>query len=444
MNVALPALRSELGFRDGDLQWVITGYALAFGALLLVAGRLADRIGHRRALIAGLIAFALTSLAGGLSLSPIVLVASRILQGASAALVAPAALAMLTAAHPDPSRRARAMGVFQGCVAAGASAGIVLGGVLTQFAGWRSVLLVNPPLIAVLVVLIVRRIPADSGHPGARIDLTGALAVSLGIGSLVLGVSEGQQHGFGSAAAWIPLALAAALLAGFVVSQRAGRAPMLPRGLLSTRRSLTLGSVLVLGALMAGYVYFTSLHLQGVLHFTALQTGLALLPGTLTALLVSTQLAGRLLPRLGAGRQAGLAFLLIAVGQLWLSRITPDGAYPVQVLGGILLTAAGLGFALPATALAMTADAEPQQRGVAAALFSAGQQVGSAVGLALLATIASARAEATGSPTDGYRLAFLVATGLALLAVGLSLAAQGRWAAGRRHAVEPERRPSHR
>lgn len=422
VNVALPTVQRELGFTEAGLQWVVTGYALTFGALLLVGGRFGDLIGYRRALIGGLVVFALTSLSGGFATGAGVLVASRIVQGASAALIAPAALALLAHAHPEPRARIRAMGIFQGSVAAGASAGIVLGGILTQYVGWRSVLLINPPLILVLIVLILWRVPAIPGHSGIRLDLPGALTATGAIAALILGVSQGQQNGFGSPNSWTALMAAAVLAVAFVLIERRTDDPMLPFSLLrGGGRPAALVAILVIGAVLAGYVYFVSMYLQHVLGLSAVQTGLALVPATLTALVVSTQVARRALPHLGYRRQLLLALLLVGAGQLWLSQVTAGGSYAVDVLTGILLTAAGMGLALPAASLALTADAPPHQRGVAGALFASGQQVGSAIGIAVLATIAAASTDTTGDLVSGYRLSFLVATGLIVLA-GIAIA----------------------
>ncbi|GAA0423526.1 MFS transporter [Leifsonia naganoensis] len=421
VNVALPTVQRELGFTEAGLQWVVTGYALTFGALLLVGGRFGDLIGYRRTLIGGLTLFALTSLSGGLAAGAGVLVASRIVQGASAALIAPAALALLAHAHPEPRARIRAMGIFQGSVAAGASAGIVLGGILTQYVGWRSVLLINPPLIVILIALILWRVPAIPGHSGIRLDLPGALTATAAVAALIYGVSQGQQNGFGSPDSWIALVAAAVLAVVFVLVERRIADPILPFSLLrGGGRPAALIAILVIGAVLAGYVYFVSMYLQHVLGLSAVQTGLALVPATLTALLVSTQMARRMLPRLGYRRQLLLALALVGAGQFWLSQVTATGSYAVNVLGGILLTAAGMGLALPAASLALTADAPPHQRGTAGALFASGQQLGSAIGIAVLATIAAAVTDTTGDLVCGYRLSFLVATGLIVLA-GIAL-----------------------
>ncbi len=419
VNVALPTVQHDLHFSPVGLQWVVTGYALTFGSLLLVAGRLGDVIGHRRTLITGLVLFALTSLTGGLATSAATLVASRMVQGASAALIAPAALALLTHAYTDPAARTRALGIFQGSTAAGGTAGIVLGGLLTEYAGWRWVLLVNPPVIALLIPFILTRLPKTPGHAsGARLDLPGAGAATGAIAALIFGVSEGQQRGFTDGWSWGALIAALVLAVLFVTIERRSAEPMLPSSLLRdpSRRAVVV-AVFLLGAVFAGYVYFVSLYLQRVLGFSAVETGLALVPATGTALFMATQVARRLLSRFGAKKVLLLALVLIIGGQLWLAQISATGSYAVNVLAGVMISAAGIGLALPTTAFAITSNVPPQQRGVAGGLFVTAQQVGAAVGLAALATAAAARTEHTGTLVSGYRLSYFIASGLIVLAL---------------------------
>ena len=418
VNVALATIQDHLHFSAVGLQWIISGYALTFGSLLLIGGRIGDVIGHRRAFVCGLIVFALTSLAGGLAVSSAMLVTARVLQGASAALIAPSGLAMLTHAYVTPESRAKALGIFQGGTAAGATAGIVLGGLLTQYLGWRWVLLVNPPVIAVLIPLVLLILPNTPGHArGERLDVPGAVLGAAATAALILGVTEGQQYGFSGIAAIGSFAAFVILLLAFVVVERRTAAPMLPGALL--RDSSRLGALLtifVVGAVLAGYAYFITLYMQRVLGYSAVVTGLALLPSTLTALITATQVARRLLPVLGTRRLQLIALLLLGVGQLWLSRIPADGSYLVNIVPGLVLSAAGVGLALPTTSFAITSGVPPQQRGLAGGLFVTAQQVGSALGLAVLATVAAARTGHGGSLVSGYRLAFVVATGLVVLA----------------------------
>lgn len=416
VNVALPTVQRELGFSPAELQWIVTGYALTFGALLLLGGRLGDVMGHRRALVIGLAVFGLSSLSGGLATGPIVLVISRLIQGAGAALIAPAALALLARAYPEPRERTQAMGIFQGSVAGGALAGILAGGLISQFAGWRWVLLINLPLIALLLALVRKRLPSVAGHTGIRLDLPGALTATAAIGALVLGVSQGEDHGFTSWPVWLLLGSAAVLTAILVAVERRSPDPMLPPNILRKGRPVMLVATLAIGAVLAGYIYFVSLYLQQVLGLSPGLTGLALAPATAMVMLMSVQVSKRLLQRVGTTWQLVIALSLICGGQFWLSYAPAHGSYIVNVLGPILLTSAGLGLALPAASLAVIHGAAPHQRGIAGALFAAGQQVGSAVGLAALAAAAAASTAATGELLGGYRLAFLAIAAVAATA----------------------------
>jgi EmrB/QacA subfamily drug resistance transporter len=419
VNIALPTIRRELHFAPADLQWIVTGYALTFGSLLLFGGRVGDLTGHRRVLFTGLCAFGVTSLAAGLSVTSLALIVSRFGQGASAAFVAPQALAIITDLFPEGTARTRALGIFQGATAAGASAGIVLGGVFTEFIGWRAVFLVNPPIIAVLVIAIRRVLPAPARRAGARLDIAGAVLATASIALLIFGLSQGQQHGFTNAATLAALTLAVLLGVSFVVVQKRGKAPMVPLAVLADpARRAALSAILLLGAVVAGYVYFTSLYLQDVLHFSPLQAGLAFIPATGTVMLTSTQLTRRVLPRFGV-RKILLAGLAISgLGQVWLFTISAAGSYQLNVLGGIMITAFGMGLAFPTASVAVTSGVGPGERGLAGGLFVTAQQVGQAIGLAALATIAAAQTDAHhGSLVSGYKASFLVAIGIAVVAV---------------------------
>src|SRR5271154_375454 len=228
VNVALPTIKRELHFAPADLRWIVTGYALTFGSLLLFGGRVGDLAGHRRVLLVGLTAFGVASLAAGLSPTSLALVISRFLQGASAAFVAPQALAIITDLYSEGPARTRALGIFQGATAAGASAGIVLGGILTEFVGWRSVFLVNPPVIVVLVIAIRRVLPTQTRRAGPRLDVAGAVLATASIALLIFGLSQGQQHGFTNGGALSALVLAVVLGVIFVIVEKRSKAPMVP------------------------------------------------------------------------------------------------------------------------------------------------------------------------------------------------------------------------
>jgi len=419
VNVALPTIQQQLHFTPADLQWIVTGYTLTFGSLLLFGGRLGDVVGRRTLLITGLVLFGVTSLSAGLAQSSLALIVSRFAQGASAAMVAPMALASVTDLYAEGPARVRALGIFQGATAAGATTGIVLGGILTQYVGWRAIFLVNPPIIAVLIFAMIRVLPRQGRRGTApRLDIPGAVMATVSIGSLILGLSEGQQRGFASPLTLAALILAVVLGVAFVVVQRHSRAPMVPLSVLAdpTRR-IALIVMLIMGAVVAGYVYFTSLYLQKVLHFSAILTGLALIPATATVMVVSILLTRRLLARFGTRSLLLAGLLSVGAGQLWLSQIDVSGTYAVNVLGGLLFTAFGMGLVFPTASVAVTAGMAPSERGLAGGLFATAQQVGQAVGLAALATIAAARTvNAHGSLVSGYQLSFLVSVGIVAVA----------------------------
>jgi EmrB/QacA subfamily drug resistance transporter len=420
VNVALPTIQRELNFRPADLQWIVTGYALTFGSLLLFGGRLGDRVGRRRLLMTGLVLFGLTSLTAGLAQSAVELIISRFAQGASAAMVAPMALASVTDIYPDGAARIRALGIFQGATAAGASTGIVLGGVLTQYVGWRAIFLVNPPLIVLLMVAMTRLLPKHVGneHP-PRLDLAGAFLATISIASLIFGLSEGQQHGFNTPLALSSLVVAVVLATIFVFVERHTLAPMVPMKVLADpARRVALMVMFFMGAILAGYVYFISLFLQRVQDFSPLRTGLALIPATLTVMVTSMFLTRRLLARFGTKPLLVAGLASIAFGQLWLTSISAGGHYAINVLGGLLFSAFGFGLVFPTASVAATARVEPSERGLAGGLFVTSMQVGQAVGLAALATIAAARTQAAhGVLVTGYRLSFILTTSIALLAL---------------------------
>jgi EmrB/QacA subfamily drug resistance transporter len=419
VNIALPTIKRELNFAPADLQWIVTGYALTFGSLLLLGGRVGDRFGHRRVLLAGLTVFGVASLTAGLAPGPLMLIVSRFFQGASAAFVAPQALAIITDLFDEGPARTRALGIFQGATAAGASAGVVLGGVFTQFIGWRAVFLVNPPIIIVLVIAIRRVLPTQTRRTGARLDIAGAVLATASIALLIVGLSQGQQYGFANAGSLAALALSVLLGVTFIIVQKRRKAPMLPLQLLADpARRAALSAMLLFGAVLVGYVYFTSLYNQLVLHFSPLNAGLAFIPATGAVMLTSTQLTRRLLARFSVRNVLLTGLTIVGAGQVWLHTISNTGSYQVNVLGGIMITAFGMGLVFPTISVAVTSGVRPGERGLAGGLFVTAQQVGQAIGLAALATVATAQTNANhGSLVSGYKAAFSVAIGIAVVAV---------------------------
>jgi EmrB/QacA subfamily drug resistance transporter len=420
VNVALPTIQRDLGFTPADLQWVVTGYALTFGSLLLLGGRAGDLLGRRRLLMLGLLLFGLASLTCGLALSPLMLTLSRFVQGAGAAFVSPSALSLLTTSNAEGAARNRALSLWQASTAAGASTGVIAGGVLTQFLGWRAIFLINLPIIAVLLLLIPRVLPDDTSTARQRLDVPGAALVTASTAALIYGLSNGQQQGFESPGTVLALVAAVLLAVVFVLVERTTRAPMVPFSYFSSPTHLAaVGAMVLMGAVLAAYVYFTSLYMQRVLEVSALLTGLALLPSTVTIVLMSTFATRRLLDRLGVKRMLLLGLTSMGLGQLLLSFVTAGGSYLVNVLPGVLLTALGLSMALPAAAVGATTGVNRSEQVLAGGLLTTGQQIGAAVGLALLATLAAAHTAQTGSLAAGYGFSYLVATGIVLIAIVL-------------------------
>ena len=274
----------------------------------------------------------------------------------------------------------------------------------------------NPPVIAVMIAF-ARRLPASAPVRGSRLDYRGAALITAAVASLIFGLSYGQQHGFAEPAALTAVGAAVTLGLMFARAERAASEPMLPLALfLAPARRAAVTAMLMIGAILAGYVYFISLFLQKVLHFSPLLTGAALVPSTLTVVTMSTLGTRRLLARLPTWQILLAGLFCLAAGQLWLARVSPAATYPQVVLPGLILTSLGIGLALPAASVAVTNGIRPQDQGLAGALFTTSQQGGAAVGLAVLATAAAARTAQTGSLAAGYRLSFLIAAGIGLIA----------------------------
>jgi EmrB/QacA subfamily drug resistance transporter len=420
VNVALPTIQRDLGFAPADLQWVVTGYALTFGSLLLLGGRTGDLLGRRRLLVLGLVLFGLAGLSCGLAISPLMLTLSRFVQGAGGALVSPSALSLLTTSNAEGAARNQALSVWQASTAAGVSTGVIAGGVLTQYLGWRAIFLVNLPIIAVLLLLIPRVLPNDTSAGRQRIDVPGAVLVTASAAALIYGLSNGQQQGFGSLGTVLALVAALLLAVVFVLVELTTVAPMVPFSYFSsaTHRA-SVGAMVLMGAVIAAFVYFISLYLQRVLAASALFTGLALLPSTVTIVLMSTFATRRLLDRLGVKPMLLLGLAAMGVGQLVFSFMRSGGSYLVNVLPGLLLTSLGIALALPAASIGATTGVDRGEQGLAGGLLTTGLQIGSAIGLALLATLAAAHTVQTGSLAAGYGFSYLVATGIVLIAMVL-------------------------
>ncbi|KAB2345121.1 MFS transporter [Actinomadura rudentiformis] len=419
VNVALPAIRTSLGFDPVDLSWVVHMYALTFGGFLLLGGRAGDLYGRRRLFLLGLAAFGLSSLLGGLAQAPWQLITARALQGVAAAAVAPAALAMLTTTFTEGAARVRALGVWSAVNAAGGALGVLAGGLLTEYAGWRWVMLVNLPIVLGALGLGVAGLPA--GAPGSRdrLDVLGAVFATSGTGLLVLGVVRTDQHGWGSATTLGTLALAVVLLAAFVLVERRTEAPLVRLGLFRSRwvSGANIFVFLAAAGQFAAF-YFVSLYMQQVLGMSAAATGAAFLPFSL-GVIVGTVVA----VRLGRNRSPRASLisgaLLAAAGMAWFSRISPDGGFLADVLGPSIVTSIGLGLCLAPVAAAATTGVAPGEAGTASGVLNSARQLGGAIGLASLATVA---AHNTGSVNDGYASALVAAAGLYVVAAVVAAA----------------------
>ncbi|MFI2757718.1 MFS transporter [Streptomyces echinatus] len=424
VNVALPAIRSSLGFAPLDLSWVVHVYALTFGGFLLLGGRACDLFGRRRLFVAGLAVFGLCSLAGGLAQEPWQLVAARAGQGVGAAATAPAALALLTTTFTEGPRRVRALGVWSAVNAAGGALGVLAGGVLTEYAGWRWVMLINLPIVAAALVLVYAAVAAEPRPVRReRPDLLGAVLATAGVGLLVYGVVRTDVRGWASAATWGTLAVAGVLLGAFVAVETRSPAPLLRLGLLRSR--WVAGANLVVFLAAAGQFtafYFVSLYLQQVLGLGAAATGAAFLPfsaGLVAGTVVATRVTAARSPR--ASLVTGS--LSATAGLAWFACVSPHGGFLTDVLGPSLLTSVGAGLVLAPAAAAATTGVRPGEAGMASGVLNSARQLGGCVGLAVLATVAAHRTGTAADPTDPAALTSGYALGLALTAALFVLAA---------------------
>jgi EmrB/QacA subfamily drug resistance transporter len=394
VNIALPSAQADLGFSDGARQWIITGYALSFGSLLLLGGRLGDVFGRKRVFVIGLAGFAGASALGGFAGGFGVLVIARALQGAFAALLAPAALSILTTTFTIPEERNRAFGVFGVIAASGAAVGLVLGGALTQYLDWRWSMFVNV-LLAAPAALAALRLLADD-RPAAfrsRIDVLGTVTASVGLFALVFGFANAETAGWGAAPTIAGIALGVALLAAFVAVERRVANPLLPLRVVADRnRSAAYLAVATVGAGMFGVFLFLTYYLQLTLGFSPLTTGLAFLPMMAVIMPVGAIAQTRVMPRYGARPLVTTGMLLSALAMLMFTGVSANSSYVVDVLPGLLVIGLGLGLVFAPAMSTATLGVDRADAGVASALVNTGQQIGGSIGTALLSTFAAGAA----------------------------------------------------
>ncbi|ONI73795.1 MFS transporter [Kribbella sp. ALI-6-A] len=439
VNVGLPQLATGLGFSATGVTWVIHAYALTFGGLLLLGGKAGDRYGRKRMLLAGLALFGLASLAGGFAQDPGHLVAARAAQGIGAAALAPAALALLATTFPGGRARVRAFGVWSAMNAAGGALGVLIGGVLTQYASWRWVMFVNVPMAAVAFALAWRGVAADlPAVRRGRPDVLGAVLATAGMTTLVFGVVRTDRHGWASPATVITLAIAVVLLAALVLVERTTRREPLVRLGLFANRSVSGANVfnLLVGAAMASAFYFLSLYLQRVLGIGPALTGVMFLPfalGVVAGSVLAVKLGYRFAPR---NLLIGGA-LLTATGFAWFGLISADGAFATDVLGPSILASVGFGLCLGPLVATATTDVEPHETGTASGLLNSSRQLGASLGLAALGTAAQ---QHTGDTITPETLNAGYARGLTLCAVLLLAAVLVAVTVLRRTADQPAAR----
>ncbi|MFJ4572347.1 MFS transporter [Streptomyces sp. NPDC088846] len=386
MNVALPSLRESLNFSATSLSWVPTAYTLAFGGLLLLGGRAGDVLGRRRVFVAGVLVFTLASLLGGLAPTAGWLIAARVLQGAGAAMCAPSTLALLTTNFTEGAQRNRALGVFSTVAGLGLAIGLILGGVLTEWASWRWALLINVPFgiaIAVLAPKYVKEPPRQSG----RFDTSGTLLSAAGMGLLVYGLIRVAEVGWGSTLAVSLAAAGVVLLAVFVLVERGAQQPIMPLRLFADRtRASAYLNMLLLVATMTSMFFFLVQFMGDILDFSPMISGVAFLPMA-GALFVSGRTAPKLLPKFGAKKVMIGGAVAIVAGVAWLATISADTSYAAGVLGPLILFGTGIGFSFMPLNMTILGGVPPRDVGAASGLLQAMQQVGGSVGLAVLVTV---------------------------------------------------------
>jgi EmrB/QacA subfamily drug resistance transporter len=426
VNVALPKIRTGLNFTEQDLQWVVNAYTVTFAGFLLLGGRAADLLGRRRIFVAGLVLFALSSLAGGFADSRTVLIIARAVQGLGGAVIAPASLSILTTTFTEGAARNRAVGIWGAMGGAGGAAGVLLGGILTSAINWRWILFINVP-IGLLAALASQRLLAE-GRDRSRtrsFDLPGALSATVGLSLVVLAIVRTDVTGWGNATTLALLAAGVAILGLFLaIEGRFAKSPLMPLRIYASR-TLSAANIVVLlvGGATFGMWFFLSLYLQQVLGYSPIRAGLSFLPMTVCIIIGST-LASRLVIRIGAKSLLVFGMAAQTVGLLLFTGVAAHGTYLANILPGSLLVAIGIGFAFVPATICAVAGVRPEEAGLASGLVNTARLFGGALGLAILAALATAHTNhllkaghvsAHAALTDGFQLAFLIAAAFALV-----------------------------
>jgi EmrB/QacA subfamily drug resistance transporter len=430
VNVALPTIGKALDFSQENLSWIVNAYVLTFGGFLLLGGRTADLLGRRRVFMAGLMLVAVASLAAGFAATEGQLIAARAAQGLGAAIISPAALSIVTTIFSDGAERNKALGVWGAVAGSGGAAGVLLGGILTDGLGWEWVLWVNVPVSLIAFALTPRLIAESRASGEARaFDVAGAVTVTAALSILVYAVVDAERSGWGSSKTIGLLGLAAVLLAAFVAIELRARKPLVPFSIFRIR-TLTGANIvgLLVGASLFSMFYFISLYMQQVLGYSAIHAGLSYLPLALT-IMASAGIASGLVTKFGYKPILAAGLLFIVAGLGWFSQVSVGGGFTTDILGPSLLAAVGLGFSFVTTTIAAVSGVKEEESGLASGLINTSQQIGGALGLAVLSSIATSRTGdvlAGGSGlkealTDGFQAAFLGGAGIALVGFVLTL-----------------------
>ena len=431
VNVALPSIGKGLHFSEQNLPWVVNAYVIAFGGFLLLGGRAADLLGRRRVFMAGLMLVAVASLAAGFAANQGQLIAARAAQGLGAAIISPSALSIVTTLFEEGAERNKALGAWGAVAGSAGAAGVLLGGILTDGLGWEWVLWVNVPVSLIALVLTPRLIPESRSESATRhFDVAGAVTITAGLSLLAYALLDASSAGWGSAKIVGLLALSVALIGAFVATELRSAAPLIPFRIFRLR-TLTGANVvgILLGASLFSMFFFISLYMQQVLGYSPIHAGLSYLPLAIT-IIIAAGLGGELVTRFGFKPLLAAGMLFVAAGLLWFSRVSVGGGFISDILGPSLLAAMGLGFGFVTSTIAAVSGVKDREQGLASGLINTSQQIGGALGLAVLSTIATTRTHhvmaAGGSSlhralTDGFQSAFLGGAVIAALGVVATL-----------------------
>ncbi|HJX47078.1 MAG TPA: MFS transporter [Gaiellaceae bacterium] len=390
VNVALPSIQKDLGMTEANLQWVVNAYTLVFGGFLLLGGRAGDLLGRKRLFLGGVIVFTAASLLDGLSTSSGMLIGARALQGLGAAFISPAALAIISTTFKEGSDRAKALGVWAAIAIGGSAVGLVLGGALTQAFSWPWIFFINVPVGVAVFFFSLRIVPESKDETAHRsFDVPGAITVTGGLMALVYAIVQTEQKGWGSVTTIVTFLIAVALLVGFVLIELRAKAPLVRLSIFRVR-SLSAANVtmFLVGSGLFAMFFFNSLYIQRVLGYGPLKAGLAFLPFT-AGIMVSAGIASAYGPKIGIRLVAAVGMVIAAAGLLLMTRIPVDGTYLTSVLPSLLLVSLGMGAVFVPLTLVATTGLQDEDQGLASGLFNTSQQIGGALGLAILSTIAA-------------------------------------------------------